>query len=57
MPVGERVVIETEVVSVGKRLATVRGVMRREGGGDDDDDGVVLASCLHDKVCPAGEKL
>lgn len=49
--------IETEVVSVGKRLATVRGVMRREGGGDDDDDGVVLASCLHDKVCPAGEKL
>lgn len=51
VPVGENVVIETEILSAGKRLATVRGLMRRES------DGVLLASCAHDKFYPGGEKL
>ncbi|KAK5131858.1 hypothetical protein LTR08_000525 [Meristemomyces frigidus] len=41
---GERVVIEAEVVGYGRRNATIRGVMKRE------KDGVVLATCQHDKA-------
>lgn len=40
---GEDVLIESEVVQIGKRLATLRGVMKREC------DGVLLATCQHDK--------
>ncbi|KAF2159160.1 hypothetical protein M409DRAFT_30444 [Zasmidium cellare ATCC 36951] len=45
---GEEVNIDCEVVDVGKRLATVRGVMTRAS------DGRVLATCQHEKVCLAG---
>lgn len=51
VPVGEKVVIETEILSVGKRLATVRGVLKKES------DGSLLATCVHDKFYPGGEKL
>lgn len=40
---GDDVVIEAEVLSIGKQLATIRGVLRRE------KDGVVLATCQHDR--------
>ncbi|TKA71039.1 hypothetical protein B0A55_06324 [Friedmanniomyces simplex] len=43
---GEAIVIETEVVQCGKRIATIRGVMRRER------DGAILATCQHDKARP-----
>ncbi|KAK4507754.1 hypothetical protein PRZ48_001489 [Zasmidium cellare] len=42
---GEEVNIKCEVVDVGKRLATVRGVMTRAS------DGSLLATCQHEKVC------
>lgn len=51
VPVAESVIIETEIVSVGKRLATVRGLMKKES------DGVLLASCTHEKYYPGGERL
>jgi acyl-coenzyme A thioesterase 13 len=40
---GDAVLIESEVVQIGKRLAVIRGVMKRER------DGVMLATCQHDK--------
>ena len=40
---GDEALVECEVLQVGKRLATVRGILRRE------KDGVVLATCQHDK--------
>lgn len=40
---GEKVTIECEVEQLTKRLATIRGVMKRES------DGTVLAICQHDK--------
>jgi len=43
VPEGAAVLVESEVVAVGRRLATVRGVLRRE------DDGVVCATCEHGK--------
>lgn len=43
MPLGEKVMIECEVVHAGKRLATLVGTMRGEGG-------KVLATCEHGKV-------
>lgn len=41
---GDDVLIEAEVLSIGKNFATVRGVMKRER------DGVVLATCQHDRA-------
>lgn len=41
---GEEVLIETEIVQVGKSLATLRGVMRRKS------DGQILSVCEHGKV-------
>jgi acyl-coenzyme A thioesterase 13 len=43
---GDRIIIEAEVVQIGKRLATIQGVMKRR------DDGGVLAMCLHEKINP-----
>ncbi|GAB7356923.1 hypothetical protein MBLNU459_g7773t1 [Dothideomycetes sp. NU459] len=43
-PVGEKVLIECEVVHTGKKMAAIRGVMRRER------DGAVLSLCEHDKA-------
>lgn len=40
---GEACLIEAEVVQIGRRLAEVRGVMKREA------DGVLLATCDHQK--------
>lgn len=40
---GEVVEIESEVLQLTKRLATIRGVMRRV------EDGMVVAVCQHDK--------
>ncbi|KAB5572508.1 thioesterase superfamily protein [Coniochaeta sp. 2T2.1] len=42
--VGEAVLVECEVVHAGRKLAHIKGTMRREG------DGAVLAVCEHDKV-------
>lgn len=43
IPIGERILIECEIMSIGKTLCTVRGVMRRQS------DGVALATCEHGK--------
>lgn len=40
---GEACLIEAEVIQIGRRLAVVRGVMKREA------DGVLLAVCDHQK--------
>lgn len=40
---GEACLIEAEVIQIGRRLAVVRGVMKREA------DGVLLATCEHQK--------
>ncbi|PIB01893.1 hypothetical protein CB0940_01193 [Cercospora beticola] len=40
---GELVLFECEVIQIGKRLAELRGIMRRE------EDGAVLAICNHQK--------
>lgn len=45
VPVGEKVVIVSEVVSAGKRLCVLKGTMRRG-----DERGEVLAICEHGKV-------
>ncbi|KAL2208944.1 Thioesterase/thiol ester dehydrase-isomerase [Sarocladium strictum] len=42
--VGDEVLIETEVLQVSKRLAILRGTMRRKG------DGKVVMMCEHQKV-------
>lgn len=41
---GEKVVVESEVVSAGKRLCVIKGALRRERNGE------VLAICEHGKV-------
>jgi acyl-coenzyme A thioesterase 13 len=41
---GDDCIIEAEVMSIGRSVATVRGVMRRES------DGAVLATCHHDRM-------
>jgi len=41
---GEKVIIESEVVSAGKRLCVLKGTMRRESNGE------ILAICEHGKV-------
>lgn len=43
---GDDVLFECEVIQIGKRLAVLRGVMKRE------KDGVLLATCQHDKYLP-----
>ena len=43
-PEGSTVLVECEIVGVGKRLCTVRGTMRRV------EDGTVLMVCEHGKV-------
>lgn len=43
IPVGESIFIECELLSIGKTMSTIRGVMRRQS------DGVVLATCEHGK--------
>lgn len=40
---GEACLIDTEVIQIGRRLALIRGVMKREA------DGVLLATCEHSK--------
>ena len=41
---GEEVLVESEVVHAGKRLCSIKGVMKRK------KDGAVLAICEHGKV-------
>lgn len=48
---GEEVRIESEAVHAGKRMASLRGVMRRVS------DGEVCLVCVHDKVDPWVGKL
>jgi acyl-coenzyme A thioesterase 13 len=43
IPHGEEVLIENEVVQIGRRLVTLRGVMKRK------QDGVIMAICEHGK--------
>ncbi|KAI0198810.1 HotDog domain-containing protein [Astrocystis sublimbata] len=56
VPVGTTVDIECEIVHAGKRLASLRGVMRVAGG---EGKGAALAICEHEKVNtdPPVEKL
>ena len=44
MPEGEKVLVESEVVSAGKRMCVLKATMRRES------DGEALAVCEHGKV-------
>ena len=44
VPMGETVIIESEVVHAGKRLCAIKGVMKRER------DGAVLTTCEHGKA-------
>ncbi|KIW02662.1 uncharacterized protein PV09_06099 [Verruconis gallopava] len=44
VPTGGKVLIESEVVAMGKMLGQVRAEMRRE------EDGKVCYTCVHDKV-------
>lgn len=44
VPMGEEVLVESEVVHAGKRLCTIKGVMKRKS------DGAVLTTCEHGKV-------
>jgi acyl-coenzyme A thioesterase 13 len=44
---GDEITIESEVMQLTKRLATVKGTMRRAS------DGTVLAICQHDKYRPS----
>lgn len=41
--VGEEVVIECEIVQVGKRLATIKGLIKKAG------DSLIVATCEHGK--------
>lgn len=44
VPLGEKVLIESEVVHAGKRLCSLMGTIKRAS------DGAVLATCEHGKV-------
>lgn len=43
IPSGTTILIECELLNIGKTLSTLRGVMKRES------DGAVLTSCEHGK--------
>lgn len=43
LPVGTKVLVEAEVVQIGKRLVSVRGIMK-------DEQGKVAVMCEHLKV-------
>jgi uncharacterized protein (TIGR00369 family) len=43
IPDGQEILIENEIVQIGKRMCTLRGVMKRK------EDGVVMAVCEHGK--------
>jgi len=43
---GEKAYVETEVLSISRRIATVQGTLRRQS------DGALLAMCIHEKVDP-----
>lgn len=45
---GDRIIIEAEVLHIGKAVVTIQGVMKRAS------DGIVLATCIHEKVNSAG---
>ncbi|KAH8735958.1 hypothetical protein BGZ61DRAFT_489774 [Ilyonectria robusta] len=51
VPVGEEVLLECEIVQVGRKLATLRGVMRRRS------DNALLAVCEHGKRMAADTML
>ena len=60
VPAGSQVHVECEVLQVGRKLCTVRGVMRLvEGDEEGVKEGPVLAVCEHGKVNtdPPAEKL
>lgn len=44
VPAGTEILIDNEIVQVGKKLATIKGTMKRRS------DGAVLATCEHGKV-------
>jgi acyl-coenzyme A thioesterase PaaI-like protein len=44
VPEGEVCLVESEVVSAGKRMSVIKGTLKRES------DGEVLAVCEHGKV-------
>ncbi|KAK5174330.1 uncharacterized protein LTR77_001410 [Saxophila tyrrhenica] len=43
---GEEVYVETEVLSINRRVATIQAAMRRQS------DGAFLAMCIHEKMNP-----
>lgn len=43
IPIGEKILIECEVMAIGKTMCTIRGVMKRAS------DGAVLNTCEHGK--------
>ncbi|KAK4103794.1 Thioesterase/thiol ester dehydrase-isomerase [Parathielavia hyrcaniae] len=49
-PAGTQVLIECDIAQVGKRLALIRGIMRRADGGQGGAAAAVLATCEHHKV-------
>lgn len=50
VPVGLEVEIVSTVVSAGKRMAVIAGVMRERVAGGEEGEGRVLAICEHGKV-------
>lgn len=44
VPVGSEVTLHCEIVHVGKKLASLKGTMRRK------EDGAIMATCEHGKV-------
>lgn len=44
VPAGTEVLLHCEIVSLGKRMASLRGTMKKKS------DGSILATCAHDKV-------
>lgn len=44
IPLGEEILVEAEILSIGRKLVTIRGTMTRAG------DGTLLAVCEHGKV-------
>lgn len=46
-PEGTRCLVTCEVLHVGRKMASVRGTLRKEG---EDGESSVLCICMHDKV-------